>query len=79
MSKVATMTVKEMVDDLLEIFVGLGNETVDLKVAAERNNTAGKVLSAMKVQLAYAVLRGETPKIQFLETAAAKKLRAGAA
>lgn len=79
MSKVANMTVKEMVDDLLEIFVGLGNETVDLKVAAERNNTAGKVLSAMKVQLAYAVLRGETPTISFLETTKTKKLKENAA
>ncbi len=79
MSTVAKMTIKEMVDDLLEIFVGLGNETVDLKVAAERNNTAGKVLSAMKVQLAYAVLRGETPKINFLETAKKKTLKEDAA
>jgi adhesin HecA-like repeat protein len=57
-------------DSLIEVFDKLRDGDMDLKQAAEINNTAGKIINTAKVQLAYAALRGEQPSIPFLNTAA---------
>jgi adhesin HecA-like repeat protein len=57
-------------DSLIEVFDKLRDGDMDLKQAAEINNTAGKIINTAKVQLAYAALRGEQPTIPFLNTAA---------
>ena len=57
-------------DSLIEVFDKLRDGDMDLKQAAEINNTAGKIINTAKVQLAYAALRGEQPVIPFLNTAA---------
>ena len=51
------------------MFDKLRDGDMDLKQAAEINNTAGKIINTAKVQLAYAALRGEHPTIPFLNTA----------
>lgn len=61
-------TITDIRDDLIKVFNGLRDGTVDIKDAVEINNTAGKIINSAKVQLAYAALRGETPLIPFLDT-----------
>lgn len=57
-------------DSLIAVFDKLRDGDMDLKQAAEINNTAGKIINTAKVQLAYAALRGEQPIIPFLNPAA---------
>ena len=52
---------------LSEIFCELRKGHIELPRAAELNNTAGKILSTIKVELAKAALCGEKPKIAFLD------------
>ena len=58
-------------NDLIDVFNGLRDGTLETKDAVEINNTAGKIISSAKVQLAYHALRGESPSIPFLEAAQA--------
>lgn len=59
-------SVTEIRNELIEVFQGLRNGSMDSKDAVEINNTAGKIISSAKVQLAYHALRGECPEIPFL-------------
>lgn len=59
-------TVTELRNELIVVFEALRKGHIELPRAAEINNTAGKILSTVKVQLASAVLRGEKPDILFL-------------
>lgn len=52
--------------ELLNVFVELREGTIELPIAAETNNTAGKILNTVKVELAKAALCGEKPQIKFL-------------
>lgn len=61
-------TITDIRDQLIEIFNELRAGTIDLKDAAEINNTAGKIISTAKTQIAYSALRGEAPYIPFLDT-----------
>ena len=58
--------ISELTADLTSLYAELRNGTVDIKQATELNNTAGKIISAHKVQLAYHALRNEAPTIPFL-------------
>ncbi len=58
--------VVDMRNALLEIFSGVIDGSIELPIAAEANNTAGKILNSVKVELAQAALCGEKPKIKFL-------------
>lgn len=68
------MTVTDVRNKLLNVFEGLSNGSVDVKDAVEINNTAGKIISSAKVQLAYHALRGECPEIPFLTSEQTTKL-----
>jgi hypothetical protein len=59
-------TITDIRNDLIAVFNGLRDGTVDPKQAVETNNTAGKIISTAKVQLGYHALRGEVPVIPFL-------------
>lgn len=61
-----TATINEIRDDLIEVFKRLKSGEMEAKFAVEINNTAGKIISSAKVQLAYHALRGESPNIAFL-------------
>ncbi len=59
--------VVELRSELLVVFSELREGTIELPIAQELNNTAGKVLNTVKVQLAKDALCGKKPKIKFLE------------
>ena len=59
-------TITDIRDDLIKVFNGLRDGTIDQKQAVETNNTAGKIIHTAKVQLAYHQLRNEMPEIPFL-------------
>lgn len=63
-------TITDIRDQLIEVFNGLRDGTIDTKEAVEINNTAGKIINTAKVQIAYSALRGEAPYIPFLSTTA---------
>jgi adhesin HecA-like repeat protein len=60
--------ISELTTELSALYDGLKNGTVDVKVAAELNNTAGKIIHAQRVQLEYAELRKEQPNIKFMSS-----------
>ena len=60
--------ISELTAELSFLYEGLKNGTVDVKVATEMNNTAGKIINAQRVQLEYADLRKEQPDIEFMKT-----------
>jgi hypothetical protein len=60
--------ISELTTELSSLYEGLKNGTVDVKVATEMNNTAGKIINAQRVQLEYADLRKEQPNIKFMST-----------
>lgn len=58
--------VAELNAALINVFKKLDTGEMDLKLAAELNNTAGKIMNVHKLTLAYHALRGEAPSIPFL-------------
>lgn len=64
--------IKDLVDELSALFGKIETGEVDVKVAGEMNNTAGKIINAQKVQLEYAALKKVAPSIAFLDTAETK-------
>ena len=50
-------TMEELRNQLLDAAEGLEGGTIDLKVAAELNNTAGKIINTVRTQLEYAQLQ----------------------
>lgn len=63
-------TITDIRNDLIKVFSDLRDGKMEAKDAIEINNTAGKIINSVKVQLAYHALRGETPEIEFLSTPA---------
>lgn len=59
--------ITELNTHLTSLYQALNDGTIDVKTAAEMNNTAGKIINVQKVQLEYAALRNEAPTIPFLE------------
>ena len=60
--------ISELTKELSELYEGLKSGAIDVKVATEMNNTAGKIINAQRVQLEYADLRKEQPNIEFMST-----------
>ena len=58
--------ITELNNQLTTLYVALRDGTIDVKTAAEMNNTAGKIINVQRVQLEYASLRNEAPNIKFL-------------
>ena len=65
--------ISELTTELTELYEGLKVGTIDVKVAPEMNNTAGKIINAQRVQLEYAELRKEQPDIDFMKSKAKPK------
>lgn len=61
-------------DHLLVVFNGLRDGEIEAKHAVEINNTAGKIISSIKVQLAYHAMREERPEIEFLNCSPTTKI-----
>lgn len=51
---------------LSSLFDDLESGAIEYKIAAELNNTAGKMINLAKTQLEYYALRKEVPNIKFL-------------
>ena len=64
--------ISELTTELSALYDGLKNGSIDVKIATEMNNTAGKIIHAQRVQLEYAALRKEEPDIAFMKTKAKK-------
>lgn len=60
-------TINELRDSLLKLYGDIKEANVDVKAAAEMNNTAGKIINSVKVEMEYATLREVKPSIPFLE------------
>lgn len=58
--------ITEMTAQLTALYDALKEGRIDVKTAAEMNNTAGKIINVQKVQLEYAALRNEAPNVEFL-------------
>lgn len=65
--------ITELRDELTQLFAGLKSGATDVKAAGEMNNTAGKIINTLKVQLEYHIQREETPNIPFLDNGKASK------
>lgn len=65
--------ISELTVQLSDLYEGLKSGTIEVKVAAEMNNTAGKIINTQRVQLEYAALRNEEPEIAFMQTKAKPK------
>ena len=61
-----TADITALRNHLVSAFDSLRTGQMDSKELVEINNTAGKIISACKVQLAYHHLRGEAPHIPFI-------------
>lgn len=77
MSKPTNIT--ELRDQLLEAFDQLKGDPRRAMQAKELTNTAGKVISTVKAQLEYAIMRGEEPDIPFMGKTTGKALKPAAA
>jgi hypothetical protein len=64
--------IKELRDGLSEIFADLCNSTIKPGVAKEANNTAGKIIGSLKVELENAALRKTEPNIGYLAYSSSK-------
>jgi hypothetical protein len=65
--------IEELRNNLSALFDQIKTGEMDVKAAAEMNNTAGKIISTLKVQIDYAALRKESPTIEYLESSADSK------
>lgn len=59
-------TIQELRDELVNVFHGIKSGAIKHADAAELNNSAGKIISSLKVELDYYALRKEKPSIPFL-------------
>jgi len=60
-------TMKDLRNDIIQTREDLKDGSVDIKIAAELNNSAGKIINTVRTQLEYAKLRKEKPQIDFLK------------
>lgn len=59
--------INELREELVNVFEGLRDGRVQAKDASEMNNTAGKIINTLKVELEYATLQKKAPSIKFLD------------
>ena len=62
-------------NELVETFKDLKLGNLEPKIATEMNNSAGKIINTLKLQLEYAEIRGEKPEIEYMNTEKIEKTR----
>lgn len=67
MKKKPPATMTQLRDDLLEVYAAIRTGDIDLVVAKESTNAAGKIIKSASVQLKYAEACSVKPNIPFLE------------
>jgi len=60
--------IEEVRDELSEVFQGLKDGTLEVDRASEMNNTAGKIIKSLAVQLEYFSLRNEQPDLDYMKS-----------
>lgn len=60
--------IKQLRDDMLQVYAKVRSGDSAPSEAREITNVARVVVASCKAQLDYAKLKGETPRISFLET-----------
>jgi hypothetical protein len=68
--------ISDLTTELSALYHSLKDGTIEVKIATEMNNTAGKIINAQRVQLEYADLRKEQPDIDFMKTKPKPKAKA---
>jgi hypothetical protein len=59
--------ITELRDNLTSLYADLKSGAIEPKMATEMNNTAGKIIGTLKVELDYAEQRKVMPSIAFLD------------
>lgn len=59
--------------DLLRVYQGLRDGSIEVKTAKELSNSAGKIINSVRVELDYVGMRGEIPNIDFMQTASTQE------
>jgi hypothetical protein len=60
--------ITELRSELSKLFNSLKAGEVEVKTAAEMNNSAGKIINTIKVELEYFSMLGDKPDIEYLKT-----------
>ena len=60
-------TITELRDDLLRLYYEIGEGMIQLPMAKEQSNAAGKIIKSAAVQLEYASVCKVKPNIPFLK------------
>lgn len=60
--------IKELRNELVEIFTKLKNKQITPKEAKELVNTAGKIIASIKTQIDYHKMNGNKASINFMKT-----------
>jgi hypothetical protein len=63
----APETMGELRTELLKVFADLRNGDINLNEAAECNNTAGKIINSVKIEVEVYALMKKDPAIKFIE------------
>ncbi len=59
-------TMSDLRDELLNAFTDLRNGELDLNLAAELNNTAGKIINSVKIENESLILIKKIPTTKFI-------------
>ncbi len=59
--------IKELRDDLLDSYAMLKDDPKRVVQVGELANAAGKIISSVKIEMEYSMMRNEVPDIPFLE------------
>ena len=59
--------IEELRQSLLENYENMKSKKMDLATGKQLANTAGKIISSVKVELEYCKMKGEKPDIDFLK------------
>ena len=62
-----TTSITKLRNELINVFDRLKEGSIDCERAKEMNNTAGKIIKTVGIQIAYSGLRKEKPEIEFLK------------
>lgn len=69
--------ITELRVQLLDAFDWVKQDPRRANQVKEMTNAAGKIIGSIKVQLEYAVIRGEEPEIPFMGKGSGRTLRSG--
>jgi hypothetical protein len=59
--------VNDLRNSLLSLYEEIKCGEIDVKIASEMNNTAGKIINSVKLELEYSAQKKSAPNIKFLD------------